>query len=160
MPAKHIIDFDAIDLSEIVATRDELAVFLKQRGRFAMLDGILYENVEQQVVVGFKEIRSDDWWTEDHIPGRPLFPGALMCETAAQLGTYDYMKHRGKVEDGSFVGFGGLDRVRFRGIVEPECRMIFAVRLRRARRSMFVYEAQGFVDQRLVFEAEVIGVVV
>jgi len=110
--------------------------------------------------VGYKDIREDDWWAADHIPGRPLLPGALMVEAAAQLSTYDYLRHRGKVKEGEFVGFGGLDKVRFRGTVTPPSRLYLAISLKRARRQMFVYEAQGFVDGKLIFEAEVIGIIV
>lgn len=160
MPAKPLIELDSIDLSRVIVPREELGAYLKQRGSFAMLDGVLHESPELQLVVGFKEIRSDDWWAADHIPGRPLFPGALMVETAAQLGTYDYVRHRSEFGADQFVGFGGLDNTRFRATVTPDCRMIFVAKLQRARARMFTYRTQGFVDGGMVFESDVIGVVV
>ena len=155
-----LIDFDALDLSEPVAGRQDVERYLPQRGRFSMLDGILHEDAERKLVVGFKEIREDDWWAPDHIPGRPLFPGALMIETAAQLSAYDYMKFRCDLPEGSFVGFGGLEGARFRAPVVPPCRFLVATFASRPRRTMFRYEAQGFVGRQLVFEGLVIGVVV
>ena len=91
-----------------------------------------------------------------------MFPGALQVALAAQLSTYDYMAHRvDPSEVGQrFVGFGGLDKVRFRGVVEPDCRLIVATKVLKVSKRMFRYQAQGFVDRTMVFEAEVLGVVI
>ncbi|MCP3915587.1 MAG: beta-hydroxyacyl-ACP dehydratase [bacterium] len=160
--AAPLIDFESIDLSQEVLDQEGLKRFLKQRDRFLMLDGILHEDVEGKLTVGYKDIRADDWWAPDHIPGRPMFPGALQVETAAQISSYDYSAHRldGSLDDGKFVGFGGVDNCRFRRLVQPDCRMIFAIYLAKHSRRMFRYQAQGFVENELVFEAEILGVLV
>lgn len=162
MPTASLIDFESLDLTRVVVDQETLKGFLKQRHRFLMLDGILHEDVEERLIVGYKDIRSDDWWAADHIPGRPMFPGALQIETAAQISSYDYSAHRldGEFAEGKFVGFGGVDNCRFRGLVQPDCRMIFAIHLMKHSRRMFRYQAQGFVDQQRVFEAEILGVIV
>jgi len=159
MPTAPLLDFSTIDLTRTAATHAEIYRLLKQSGSFALLDGILHFDPSTPLVVGFKEIRAEDWWARDHIPGRPLFPGALMIETAAQLCAWDYMK-RSELAPDVFVGFGGLENTRFRGIVEPGRRMIFAGEVKRIRSRMFTYAAQGFVDGCLVFETDVLGVVV
>lgn len=165
MPATHLVDPGALDLDRIVVPREELGNYLLQRNRFAMLDRVVYEDLEAGLVVGVKEIRGDDWWAADHVPGRPMFPGALQVETAAQLAAYDYTAHRVRatattIPEGKFVGFGGLEKVRFRDLVIPDCRLAIAVRLEKQSRRMFRYEAQGFVGPKLVFEGTIIGVLV
>jgi len=57
------------------------------------------------------------------------------------------------------VGFGGVDGARFRGVVVPPARLYFAARPLRVRSSMFTYEAQGFVDGKIVMEAQILGVI-
>lgn len=158
MPASSLLDFETTDLSRVVATREEILARIKQRGRFALLDGILDQGLNTEVVVGFKDIRADDWWAADHIPGRPIFPGALMVEAAAQLATYDYLVRHAPRQD-VFLGFGGLDNVRFRGLVTPGVRMLFACKALRVRTRMFTYAAQGFVGRDLVFEGEILGLI-
>ena len=160
--APPLFDFDEVDLSTPVVGREKLDEYLRQRNRFEMLDGVLHEDVEGKVIVGYKDIKGDDWWAADHIPGRPMFPGALQIEVAAQLAAYDYAAHRfpEKVPDDIFVGFGGVDNVRFRGLVEPDCRLLMAIHLVKSSRRMFRYTAQGFVDQDLVFQGDIIGVLV
>lgn len=158
MASTPLIDFDAVDISTPIASHDDIYAELQQAGSFALLDNVLHYSEENKLVVGSKGIRADDWWAPDHIPGRPLFPGALMIEAGAQLCTWDFMRRRedkGEV----FVGFGGLNNTRFRGVVEPGATLVFAGSVLRIRKSLFTYSVQGFVDQRLVFETEVMGVV-
>jgi len=159
MPAEPLIDLSSLDLSRVLATREAILAKIRQRGRFALLDGILLQDRADERIVGFKDIRSDDWWATDHIPGRPIFPGALMCEAAAQLCSYDYLC-KGTLPEGAFLGFGGMNDTRFRGVVEPPCRMVFAAKPLRLRSRMFTYAAQGFVQGELVFETEILGVLV
>ena len=159
MPSEPLIDFETVDLSRVVATRDDILAKIRQRGRFALLDGILHVDPDGSRIVGFKEIRTDDWWAADHIPGRPIFPGALMCEAAAQLCSYDYLR-KTELPDGAFLGFGGMNDTRFRGVVQPPARLVFAARPERVRSRMFSYAAQGFVGRDLVFETEILGVLV
>ena len=114
MPAAPpLIDFTEIDLSRTVVGREDLLGYLRQRNRFEMLDGIVHVDLEGKVLVGYKDIKQDDWWAEDHIPGRPMFPGALQIEVAAQLATYDYSAHRygGPIPDDVFVGSPPLARL-------------------------------------------------
>ena len=159
MPAEHLLDFEKTDLSRVVGTREDILKQIKQRGRFALLDGILDYGRDSHVIVGFKDIRADDWWAPDHIPGRPIFPGALIVEAAAQLATYDYIR-RNPPQTDIFLGFGGLDSVRFRGIVEPGVRLLLVSKGLRLRSRMFTYAVQGYVERNLVFEGEVLGIIV
>lgn len=162
MASAPVLDFTSLDLDTVRLDSAGLDAYLQQAGRFRMLDGILHDDVEGRLVVGYKDLTAEDWWAADHVPGRPMFPGALQIEAAAQLSTYDYLAHRMDPESVGqrFVGFGGVDKARFRGQVLPDCRLIIATHLLKASRRMFRYLAQGFVDEKMVFEAEVLGVIV
>ncbi|MEM9379800.1 MAG: hypothetical protein AAGB93_07590 [Planctomycetota bacterium] len=158
-------DLQSIDRDHVAIDRMKLNEYLKQRGTFAVLDHLCYSDQESGISVGVKAIRPDDWWTEDHIPGRPMFPGALMIETAAQIASYDYSCYRVKEGDTRFVGFGGVDNARFRGVVEPPSTLYIVVKLERAGSRMFKYATQGFVETdgvlspKRCFEADVLGVI-
>ena len=152
-----LLDPALIDLSRTVATKSEIYAVLKQAGRFALLDSIAYFGKEDGTAVGWKDIRADDWWAADHIPGRPLFPGVLMTEAAAQLASWDYIQRTQDFQ--SFLGFAGLNETRVRGIVEPGVRMHWISKTLRIRTRMFVYQVQGFVAESLVFETEVVGTI-
>ena len=168
MATEPFVDLSSLDLDHVAVDRAELDRHLAQRGTFQTLDHVVHEAPEDGVVVGVKTIREDDWWADDHIPGRPMFPGAMMIETAAQIASYDYTAHRTTPEKlgERFVGFGGVDKARFRGLVTPGCRMVFVVKLQRAGSRMFRYSVQGFTERDgvisddCVFEADVLGVLV
>ena len=159
MPTAPLIDCSEFELDTVVVTREQIYQSCRQSGRFALLDGLLRFEPSGEIAVGLKRIAAGDWWASDHIRGRPIFPGVLMVEAAAQLCTYDFV-HRRPELDHAFLGFAGLDSVRFRGIVEPPARMLFAAKVERLRETMFIYDTQGFVDRNLVFEAKIRGMVV
>jgi 3-hydroxyacyl-[acyl-carrier-protein] dehydratase len=89
------------------------------------------------------------------MPGLPLMPGVIMCEAAAQLASY--YSHKFKLMSG-IIGFGGLEEVRFRGVVRPGDRFVIVSRLLKLRRSIMTCEFQCFVKQSLVCEGILKGV--
>lgn len=159
MPSTPLIDPTTLDFTQLAAGRTQIDARLKQRGRFSLVDGVLAQKPDSKVIVGFKELHADDWWTTDHIPGRPIFPGVLMIEGAAQLCSFDYLVQHHEGED-VFLGFGGTNETRFRGLVVPPGRLVFAGEVRRVRKTLFTYYAQAFYADELVFESEIMGVVV
>ena len=158
MAKEALADLSTVDLDTVVATHEDVYGVLQHTGRFALLDAVCSRDPQAGVIVGFKEIRADDWWVPDHVPGRPIFPGALMIETGAQLCSYDFLlRSEGEGEE-RFIGFGGVNETRFRGVVEPGCRMVFVGKVNRIRKTMFTYFVEGYVDERRVFETEILGV--
>ena len=159
MRPQPLADLGALDLTREVVSLEDFRKVVLQRGRFALIDGVVHADVENDLIVGYKDILADDWWAADHIPGRPLFPGALMVEASAQLSTYDFVLRRPEISH-KFVGFAGIDKTRFRAKVEPDCRMYFVSRAARLRKTLFNYKVQGLVEGAIVFEGEVSGMVV
>jgi 3-hydroxyacyl-[acyl-carrier-protein] dehydratase len=164
MANEPLITLAEHDLSEELVSHEALYEILDHGGRFRMLDGIVHHDAEQGLAVGYKEIRSTDWWACDHIPGRPLFPGVLMIEAGAQLCSWEFSTRGIGIED-KFFGFGGVNQTRFRGMVEPDTRLYIVCKVHRARRTMFSYYVEGYIpgdeglkDARRIFETEVLGV--
>src|SRR6185369_11145757 len=114
-----------------------------QRFEMIQLDAVVYLNKDEKVIVGYKDVRYDEWWVRGHMPGYPLLPGVLMCEASAQLCSYFAMT---QCEfDGDFLGFGGMDEVRFRMSVRPGERLILVAKTVRFHRRQMVFNVQGFV---------------
>lgn len=158
MPLRPLADLSQYDLSKTVYGKEDLYEVLSQAGRFALVDGVLHFDLEEDLVIGYRDVRSDEWWAADHIPGRPLFPGTLMVEASAQLSTFDFLHRRAELKN-AFIGFTGIERTRFRATVEPDCRLLLVCRIARLRNTMFTYEVQGVVEDNIVFEASISGMV-
>jgi 3-hydroxyacyl-[acyl-carrier-protein] dehydratase len=90
------------------------------------------------------------------MPGYPLMPGILMCEAAAQLCSY-YITTQ-DLSQGDFVGFGGMEHVRFRSPVRPGDRLVLIGKGMRINRRQTIFNVQGFVGDVMVFHAEILGV--
>ncbi|NLE37984.1 MAG: beta-hydroxyacyl-ACP dehydratase, partial [Pirellulaceae bacterium] len=113
-------------------------------------------DAENNVCVGYKDIGPDDFWVRGHMPGLPLMPGVIMCEAAAQVASYYALKY--KLLDAKMIGYGGLDDVRFRGVVRPGDRFVIVVRLLKVRRMMLTCEFQCFVGTNLACEGILKGI--
>ena len=116
------------------------------------LNGIIW--VQGEDMVGYKDVREDEFWVEGHIPGRPLLPGVIMLEAAAQMASF--YAHVVLGWEG-FLGFVGVENVKFRSAVPPGKRMILLCHKLSDRHRQIRAAAQGLVDGNLVFEAVIIG---
>ncbi len=154
MPPKLLIDPDKIDSGSIIAGPEQIRLFNPQRYEFEQLDAVIFYDPDKHLVAGYKNVSDDEFWVRGHIPGRPLFPGVLMCESAAQLCSYYFKKFTGTDK---FLGFGGLEDVKFRGQVKPDDRFIVVAHCLEIGRRRAVFECQGLVGGRLVFQGTVIG---
>jgi 3-hydroxyacyl-[acyl-carrier-protein] dehydratase len=152
-----ILDFSEYDLNNVVADTEAIRRYNPQRFEMEQLTAICFEDPVKAVCVGYKDLGPDEFWARGHMPGFPLMPGVIMCEAAAQLASY-YI-HRYKLLEEGIVGFGGLENVRFRGMVRPGDRFIIVSRLLTVRRSIMTCEFQCFVKQALVCEGVLKGVV-
>jgi 3-hydroxyacyl-[acyl-carrier-protein] dehydratase len=154
-PALHL-DPTTLDLSRVVADQEAIRGVNPQRYEMAQLSAIVLIDAEEHVVAGYKDVGTDEFWVRGHMPGYPLLPGVLMCEAAAQLCSY-YTTTQGLLH-GDFVGFGGLENVRFRLPVRPGDRLVLIGKAVRLHRRQTIFNVQGFVGSTMVFHADVLGV--
>ncbi len=155
MSKENYVDFSEFDENKILVTKDQICEVNPHRFELMLLDGILF--IDDERAVGFKDISDDAFWVRGHFPERPLMPGVLICECAAQLSSYYALKT--KLVDNGYVGLGGLESVKFRGPVVPGDRLIVMLKKGRARRNaMFAASFQGFVDGNLVIDGIIKGV--
>ncbi|RUL88865.1 3-hydroxyacyl-ACP dehydratase FabZ family protein [Tautonia sociabilis] len=156
MPPVAIIPPSEIDLDRVVADQEQIRRFNPQRFEMEQLSAIVHIDTDEHLIVGYKDITDDEFWCRGHIPGFPLMPGVLICEVAAQLCSY-YCQAVRLVPDG-FLGFGGLEDVRFRGQVRPGDRLVIVGKAQRLHRRQTIFDTQGFVDDTMVYHGRIIGV--
>jgi 3-hydroxyacyl-[acyl-carrier-protein] dehydratase len=157
MPPQTIYSFDVLDFDKPLYPIEEIRKVNPQRFEMEQLTAILYVDRENHGIVGYKDVTDKEFWIRGHMPDFPLMPGVVLCECAAQLAGFYARKF--DLLEGDFLGFGGMDDVRFRNPVFPGDRLVIMAqltRLRAGRRAEFNF--QGFVGEKMVFSGCMIGV--
>lgn len=154
MPPQFLFDLSGIDLNVVSYDQEAVRAMNPQRGHMEHLNGVIWADPPTGRILGFKDVRHDEFWVDGHIPGRPLLPGVLMIECGAQLASFFTRKFMGW--DG-FIGFSAVDGVKFRQQVTPGCRLyMLGERIWERHRRVFC-RVQGVVNGTLVFEAGITG---
>lgn len=152
-----ILDLSQIDLTQQFADLNEIRRWNSQRHEMEQLTAIVLVDNVNHICVGYKDVTDSDFWVRGHMPGRPLMPGVIMCEAAAQLSSY--YATRFDLLGADMVGFGGLEEVRFRDTVVPGDRLYLVCQMTRLRRGrMIVCRFQGIVNYRVVVEGVIKGI--
>lgn len=156
MPPPLHLDPATLDLNRIVADKEAIRRANPQRFEMEQLDAVVHIDPEQHIIVGYKDVSESEFWIRGHMPGYPLMPGVLMCEAAAQLCSY-YSVVQKFMKAGDFMGFGGMENVRFRDSVHVGKRLVLVAKGIKIRPRQAIFNVQGFVGSTLVFHGDIIG---
>lgn len=99
--------------------------------------------------VGELEVHADAFWAKGHFPGRPIMPGVLITEALAQLAAIVHLADCELGEDAA-VFLVGMDGMRFRRPVEPDCTLELEVEKQSLRRGIFTFSGEARVDGKRV----------
>lgn len=156
MPPPLLVDPVTFDFTQVELDREAIEKINPQRFEMLQLDAIVSIDRESRTIVGYKDIRPDEFWVRGHMPGYPLMPGVVMCEAAAQIcSVFTFGENLLSLD---FVGFGGMENVRFRGPVHIGDRFVLVAKAVKLHRRQTIFNVQGFVDTTMVFQADIIGV--
>ena len=160
MPPRSLFDLSKFDQDNVVADIEAIREVNPQRHEFEQLSWICHADIPNGEVAGVLEIPEDPWWGRGHVPARPLMPGVLMLEAAAQLCSWavhqvlDASEHPGKI-----FGFGGIDNVKYRSVIFPPARLVIIGKASDVRRRRAIFDCQGYLGdmEQLIFQASITG---
>ena len=155
MPPQLLFDLSQIDLTgKPVFDKEAIGRVNPQRFEMQQLDGILWYDEKKYLILGYKDVTENEFWVRGHIPGRPLMPGVIMVEAAAQLLSF-FVRQIYGVD--AFIGFAGIDSAKFRSVVAPGQRLYLLGHLTTFKRKKYTASIQGVIDGTMVFETVVSG---
>lgn len=155
MPPSLLFDLSQIDLTtKPIFDKEAIGKVNPQRFEMQHLDGILWYDKKKFLILGYKDVTGDEFWVRGHIPGRPLMPGVIMVEAAAQLLSF-FVRQIYGVD--AFIGFAGIDSAKFRSVVVPGQRLYLLGHLTKYERRKYTANIQGVVEGTMVFETVVSG---
>lgn len=156
MPSPPIIDPTGVDFSQVALDIEAIREVNKQRFEMEQLTAVVCMDLGERTIVAYKDVGDDEFWVRGHIPGRPLMPGVVMCEVAAQMASVLLYNLAEKKPE--FIGFGGMESVRFRGQVVPGDRFVILGKVDVLSTRLSKLRAQGFVGDKMVFEGTIYGI--
>jgi 3-hydroxyacyl-[acyl-carrier-protein] dehydratase len=155
MPPPLLFDLSAIDLqADPIFNKEEICKVNLQQYEMQQLDGVLWYDKDKYLILGYKDITDSEFWIRGHIPGRPLMPGVIMVEAAAQLSSF-FVKKVYELE--GFIGFASIESAKFRSVVKPGQRLLLLGHITKFKRRKYTCCVQGLVDQTMAFNTVISG---
>ncbi len=136
----------------------EIRKMLPHRFPFLMVDKII--SLDENAVVGIKNITFDEPFFQGHFPDEPVMPGVLLVEALAQAGGILVLRNVEEPEKYSTY-FLKIDKLKFKHKVVPGDTVILKMEMiEPLRRGIIAMYGQAFVGNTLVVEGEMVAQVI
>lgn len=136
--------------------KEEIKSYIPHREPFLFVDEVLeYEPYKR--VVALRTFPATEEFFKGHFPGHPVVPGVLLTEALAQAAAVLLAASVAKDEsvdnlEGCYLM--GLDKVKFRKIVNPDDEIKLEVDVVKLRSKIVTFKANAYVDDTKAAEAE------
>ena len=129
---------------------------LPHRYPFLLIDRITSIKYGQEIVA-IKNVTFNEPHFTGHFPDQPIMPGVLIIEAMAQAtGILAFKSEVGKPEVGQIYMLVGVDKVRFKRIVEPGDQLEIYAEVVTVKRGMWKFNCTAKVEGELVTSAEIL----
>ena len=81
MPTQRLFDITQYDYDNPLFDLEEIRRINPQRHEMEQLTAVVHVDEEKEGLVGYKDVTDEEFWARGHMPGFPLMPGVILCET-------------------------------------------------------------------------------
>ena len=128
--------------------------YLPHRYPFLLIDRILELEVGKSLVA-IKNVTFNEPQFTGHFPEQPIMPGVMIVEALAQAtGILAFKSEVGKPIDGQIYMLVGIDKVRFKRMVEPGDQIRLEVEVMVVKRGIWKFKCRASVEGQTVTTAE------
>ena len=127
---------------------------LPHRYPMLLVDRVI-EFEENKRLVGIKNVTYNEPFFIGHFPAKPVMPGVLIVEAMAQATGLLAMESTPEYDGGLLYYLVGIDKTRFRHPVIPGDQVTLIANLRNKKSSMWRFECEARVDDKLVASADI-----
>ncbi|NGX58907.1 MAG: 3-hydroxyacyl-[acyl-carrier-protein] dehydratase FabZ [Chlamydiae bacterium] len=136
----------------IVFDIKEISEILPQRYPFLLVDRIIQLDLEENFIVGIKNVTRNEQFFQGHFPGVPIMPGVLILEALAQTG--GILVHQ-KSQNAKTALLLSINNAKFRKPVVPgDVLTLQATGLHFSSKGGKI-QAKALVGEQLAVEAEI-----
>lgn len=143
---------------EPVYNIQDIERMLPHRYPFLLVDKVIELN--ENSIIGVKNVTMNEPMFTGHFPGNPVFPGVLQIEAMAQVGGIFALSG---VEDAHLYStyFMKIDKVKFKSKVIPGDTLVFELKLLSPiRRGLVEMGGTAYVNGKPVMEAEMLAQII
>jgi UDP-3-O-[3-hydroxymyristoyl] N-acetylglucosamine deacetylase/3-hydroxyacyl-[acyl-carrier-protein] dehydratase len=143
---------------EPVYNIQDIERMLPHRYPFLLVDKVMELN--ENSIIGVKNVTMNEPMFTGHFPGNPVFPGVLQIEAMAQVGGIFALSG---VEDAHLYStyFMKIDKVKFKSKVVPGDTLVFELKLLSPiRRGLVEMGGTAYVNGKPVMEAEMLAQII
>lgn len=148
-----------MDTNEILMDKEEIKQYIPHREPFLFLDGVL-EFEQHKRLIAVKTFPATEEFFKGHFPGHPVLPGVILTEAMAQAAALllaaSVAKDEGS-EDLEGCYLMGLDRAKFRKVVNPEDEIKLEAEVVKLRSKIVTFKASAYVDGSKAAEVEIMA---
>ena len=148
-------NINEIDLTQTVYDIHSIMGMLPHRYPFLLVDKVVY--LDQESVVGVKNVTMNEPFFQGHFPGNPVMPGVMQIEAMAQVGGILVMS---TLEDPQNYTpyFIKIEKVKFKQKVVPGDSLVFDLHLvSPIRRGICHMAGKAYVNGKVVMEGEMMA---